>query len=203
MSKMIPNPEELFRDLVPASRGIPAELEEEAEHEGIPIVGPLVGRLLTILARATGARRVLELGTASGYSAMRLAGGMAPDGRLTSLEHDPDMAGRARRNLRRAGLEGVVEVLVGEAADILSDLEPGFDLAFLDIDKAAYAPSLPHLKRLLRPGGLLVADNTAFTAAAAFNRALAEDSGWLEAPLLCFLPGHSPERDGLSLAVRL
>jgi predicted O-methyltransferase YrrM len=77
-----------------------------------------------------------------------------------------------------------------------------FDLIFMDIEKADYARALPECHRLLRRGGLLVADNVAFPDADAFNRAIFKDPGWQPVALFAFLPGHSPERDGLCLALR-
>lgn len=192
-----------FRGLSPVSDPLLAGLEQEAAEQGIPIVGPLVGRLLHLLALATRAQAVLELGAATGYSAIHLARGLAPGGRLLTLERDPALAQRARANLARAGLADCTEVRQGEAPRLLAHLEGSFDLVFLDLDKADYLPALGPCGRLLRPGGLLVADNTSFAGCREFNQALADDPAWLEAPLLCFLPGHSPEHDGLGLAVRV
>eukprot|EP01022_Parablepharisma_sp_SALTPOND_P017756 TRINITY_DN2888_c0_g1_i2.p4 TRINITY_DN2888_c0_g1~~TRINITY_DN2888_c0_g1_i2.p4 ORF type:complete len:236 (+),score=75.08 TRINITY_DN2888_c0_g1_i2:1007-1714(+) len=203
MSRAQDEEQAFFRSLLPDSEPLLGELEQEAAAQGVPIVGPLVGRLLCLLARATGARRVLELGAATGYSAIWLGRGLAPGGSLITLEQSPAMAARARANLARAGLDQACTVVEGPARELLPGLEGPFDLAFLDIDKGGYLPALGHLGRLVRPGGLLVADNTAFTAAADFCQALAADPRWLEAQILCFLPAHSPETDGLSLAVRV
>ncbi|MBM4274785.1 MAG: hypothetical protein FJ134_10060 [Deltaproteobacteria bacterium] len=78
-----------------------------------------------------------------------------------------------------------------------------FDLIFLDIDKESYLPALTHCHRLLKTGGLLVADNTGFAGAADFNREIFGDSRWRTVHLFSFLPRHSPERDGISLAVKV
>lgn len=204
MALMISEPESYFRGLVPPREPLLAGLEEEAARESVPIVGPVVGRLLFILAGALGARAVLELGTAIGYSAIFLARAVAAlQGRVVSLERDPGMAERARGNLRRAGVEAVVEVREGDALALLEASEESYDLIFLDIDKESYLPALASCHRLLRPGGLLVADNTGFAGAADFNQALLASSRWAAVNLLCLLPQHSPERDGLALALRL
>lgn len=203
MSKMLPDLEKCFSQLIPERNDLLKELEEQAGREGIPIVGPAVGRLLTILTKLSGGNRVLELGTATGYSALHIAQGLAPGGTLLSLEHSSDRAVEARTNFQRGGAQDRVEVLVSDAMQALEKIEGPFDLAFLDIDKAGYIETIPHLLRLLRPGGLLVADNTGFSDAQSFNQALRQSPQWLESNLLCYLPQHSPEYDGLAMAVRL
>jgi caffeoyl-CoA O-methyltransferase len=202
MSKIIADLEACFSELLPARGRLLLELEAEAERDAIPIVGPAVGRLLTILTRLSGGRRALELGTATGYSALFIAQGLAPDGMLLSLEHDPERAAAARANFQRAGVHQQIEVRLGEAMQELAKIEGPFDLAFLDIDKAAYGEALPHLQRLLRSGGLLLADNTGFDSAQPFNQALKQSPEWLEVNLLCYLPRHSPNYDGLALAIK-
>lgn len=204
MSKMIVDMESHFRGLVPPGDDLLEELEQEAAREGIPIVGPVVGELLFLLARISGARRILELGTATGYSAIHLARGCQPQGgKVITLELDEVTAQRAGENFRRAGLEANIEVRVGEALSLLPVLGGGFDLIFLDINKEAYLTALPECQRLVKIGGLLVADNTGFQDAAVFNQAIAQLRQWRAVNLLCFLPRHSPENDGLCLALRV
>jgi predicted O-methyltransferase YrrM len=84
----------------------------------------------------------------------------------------------------------------------MAEMSETFDLIFLDIDKESYLPALSHCRRLLRSGGLLVADNVGFSGAADFNRELLENPAWRAVHLLSFLPRHSPEHDGLALAVK-
>lgn len=204
MSAMIADLEAHFRELVPRRNELLRSLEEEARRERIPIVGPLVGELLFILARAMKASQILELGAATGYSAIYLAQGVEPQqGRVITLEADPEMAGRARANCDRAGVGERVEVRVGDALALMSGMTGPFDLIFLDIDKEGYLPALPHCRRLLRVGGLLVADNVGFAGAQDFNREIFQRPEWRVAPLLCFLPEHSPERDGLCVALKM
>lgn len=121
------------------------------------------GRLLNLLARWGGARRVLEVGTLAGYSAIWLGRALPADGRLVTLELDPRHAEVARTNLARAGLSGVAEVVVGPALESLPRLaerepEP-FDLVFIDADKESYPEYLDWSVRLSHPGSLIVADN--------------------------------------------
>ncbi len=200
---MIPNPEIYFRQFIPARNELLLNLETEAKHEEIPIIGPVVGELLFILARATGATKILELGTATGYSAIYFASACeSVGGRVTTLEIDEDMAARAGANFKKAGLDHCIEIVVGDALKEIAALQGLFDLIFLDIEKADYIHVLPHCQRLLRQGGLLVADNIGFADAEDFNQAIANDPAWRVVHLLALLPLHSPEQDGLCLALR-
>jgi predicted O-methyltransferase YrrM len=203
MSPIVEQPEKYFSRFIRRDDPLLRELESEAQSEKIPIVGPLVGELLFILARALRAQAVLELGTATGYSAIYLARACAlNEGLLTTLEIDPRFADRARKNLERAGLAPHANVICAGALPQLNVMTGPFDLIFMDIDKADYARALSDCHRLLRTGGLLVADNVAFPDADEFNRAVFQDAGWQVVSLFAFLPGHSPERDGLCFALR-
>jgi caffeoyl-CoA O-methyltransferase len=124
-------------------------------------ISPLQGRLLQILVRSIGARRILEIGALSGYSAIWLARGLPADGRLISLEVSEKHAAVARASLERAGLGGRAEVRVGAGAELLPALaaDPPFDLVFIDADKPSYPIYLDWALRLTRVGGLIVADN--------------------------------------------
>ena len=135
------------------------------ERGGLPPiqVSTPQGRLLNLLVRWGGARRVLEVGTLAGYSAIWLGRALPADGRLVTLELDPRHAEVARANLGRAGLSGVAEVIVGPALVSLSrmaerETEP-FDLVFIDADKESYPEYLDWSVRLSHPGSLIVADN--------------------------------------------
>ena len=203
MAIMQSHPRRYFQGLIPRRDVILEALEKEARQAQIPIVGPVVGQFLCHLVAFAGARQILELGTATGYSAIYLARGCAPDGRLITLEKDPGMAERARANLRLAGVSDRVNVVTGDALDGLAEMRGVFDLIFIDIEKADYLRALPDCRRLLRPNGLLVADNTAFADADGFNRAVADDGGFAAVNLLAFLPHHAPEEDAVSLVLRL
>jgi predicted O-methyltransferase YrrM len=141
-----------------------ARLSRRAAAAGVaPMqVNSQVGKLLHVLALGIGARRILEVGTLLGYSAIWMARALAPGGRLVSLEVDADRAGEAREWIRRAGLEGVIEVRLGPALSTLPRLasEAPFDLAFLDAAKEEYPAYLDWALRLVRAGGIIAADNT-------------------------------------------
>jgi predicted O-methyltransferase YrrM len=187
---------------------------DEAGLPSIAVSAPH-GKFLRVLARTLGARRILEIGTLGGYSTIWLAGGLAPGGRLVTLEYSPKHAEVARANLARAGLAEFVEVRVGPALETLPALaadEP-FDLVFVDADKAPYAQYLDWAVRLTRPGGLVVADNVvrqgrvldpgedeAVRGVRAYLEAMADDPR-LEGTVLQTVGAKG--WDGLAVAVRL
>lgn len=137
----------------------------DSEAAGLPsiAVSPLQGRLLGLLVGMVGARRVLEVGTLGGYSAICMARALPAEGHLVSLEIDAHHANVARRNLERAGLGDRVEVVVGPATASLARLEAErvepFDLVFIDADKRSNPDYLMASLRLTRPGSVIVVDN--------------------------------------------
>lgn len=205
MARMIAEPEHYFRQLSAFNRvDLLCELEKQAREEKIPIVGPVVGQLLSVLIVAINAKQVLELGTAIGYSTYFLASAChITSGMVTTIDIDPDMAQRASYNLERVGLRHHVDIRVGDVSDELAFSRNVYDFIFLDTDKNTYLSSLTHCQRLLRRGGLLFVDNVAFTDAQPFNDAIHQNPAWRVVHLYSFLPGHSPEQDGLCLAVKL
>ena len=186
-------------------------LRYEISRRGLPEIhiSAEEGRLLQVLLRAIGARRVLEVGTLGGYSAIWMARALPPEGRLLTLEIDPDRARFAREFAARAGLENVIEVRVGDAAEVLPTLDAGepFDAVFIDADKERYPLYLEGALRLLRPGGLVLGDNAFWSGRVldedteeestrgmrAFNQRIA-DHPHLTGTII-------PMRDGLAVAV--
>ncbi len=204
MSVIVDNPEKYFRQFVLKRDKLLEELEDEARQEGIPIVGPVVGELLHILAKATQAQRILELGTATGYSTIFLARAFSStSGRLVTIDNNAAMAARAASNFHRAGLERQIDIIIGDAQEKLAEIKEAFDFIFMDVDKEYYAKLLPLCEQRLKPGGLLVADNIGFKDADTFNRLISGSSQWRSVSLFAYLPFHSPEKDGLCLALRL
>lgn len=203
MSAIVENPDRYFRQLVPDRDPLLLELEEDAQRKSIPIVGPVVGELLYILARATAAKTILELGTASGYSAIYLARACKHfNGRVITLEQDPAMAEKALKNFKAAGLESHIEIRICDALQEISKMTRPFDFIFMDIEKEDYGRALPYCQKLLRKDGLLVVDNVGFKDADEFNQAIAHHPEWRTVSLFSFLPFHSPENDGICLALR-
>ena len=124
----------------------------------IAVTAPM-GKLLHLLARTAGARRILEIGTLGGYSTIWLARALPADGELVTCEINPHHAEVAAANLARAGVAAVVDIRVGPALHTLAGLEGPFDLAFIDADKASGAVYFRECVRLVRSGGLIVVDN--------------------------------------------
>ena len=187
-----------------------AALREEADRTGLPPIAVSAdeGRLLQVLLMSIRARRVLEVGTLGGYSAIWMARVLPDDGELLSIEIEQRHAEFARRYVQRAGLADRVDVRVGRALDVLPSLDgEKFDAVFLDADKEPMPNYFEWALRLLRPGGLLIADNTLWggrvlddaerdektTAVREFNRRMATDPRVLS----ILVPTH----DGVAIGV--
>jgi caffeoyl-CoA O-methyltransferase len=145
--------------LHPPGDAVVEAIESDGREQNLPLVQPASARLLRSLVIATGAKRVLEIGTCIGYSAVWMAQALPPDGLVITLEVNPDRAAAARRNIERAGLTERISVIVGDASRLLHKVAGPFDLVFQDSDKQLYEPMLDRLVALLRPGGVLATDN--------------------------------------------
>jgi predicted O-methyltransferase YrrM len=134
-----------------------------ADRAGLPpiAVTPSQGKLLHLLARLRGARKILEIGTLGGYSTIWLGQALRPGGRLITLEIDPTHAEVARANVARAGLAEIVDIRVGSALDVLPSLDTfaPFDLVFIDADKERVPDYFARAKTLSRSGTLIIVDN--------------------------------------------
>lgn len=153
-----PHQEVYLERLLPPREPILREMEDMAAREKIPISDPEVGRTLSILARATGARVILEVGTAIGYGTLCLARGAA-EARVFTIDNNPQRLATARGFLERAGVIDRVELIEGVALEILPRLEGPLDLVYIDAVKTEYRRYLDLLLPKVRVGGLLVCDN--------------------------------------------
>ena len=186
----------------------------EARAESLPVVGRAVGRFLEAVLLATGARRVLEIGTVNGYAALWLARSLPDDGGLFSIEIDPRRAAMARAHLEAAGIGDRAHVIVGDPARMVHKVAGPFDVVFDAGDRRQHGALLDRLVTLLRPGGVLITGNVLETAEvsaglagspdrpadeasaqAAHNRRLATDPR--------FVTSFLPVEDGLALSVKL
>ncbi len=138
------------------------ELEQETRRDferHRMLVGAVEGRLLALLVRLSGARRVLEIGMFTGYSALTMAEALPEDGRLLTCDLDERPAAVARKYFARSPHGHKIEIRMGPALETLATLEGPFDLAFIDADKESYVAYYERTMELLRPGGLILADN--------------------------------------------
>ncbi len=152
----------LAETLVGHDRALEAALAAQREA-GMPEieVAPVAGKLLNLLVRMSGARRVLEVGTLGGYSTIWMARAVGEGGRVVTIEAEPDNAAVAQRSIDAAGVGDRVDILVGRGADVLPTLEgkEPFDLVFIDADKESNTLYLDWAARLGRPGTVVVLDN--------------------------------------------
>ena len=189
------------------------EIADDGARQDLPLVDAEVGALLRVLAVSIGASRVLEIGTAIGYSGIWLAGALPAGGMLLTMEMNQDRARIARANFSRAGLADRTNVIVGDAHTMLAKVSGPFDLIFQDGDKGLYVPMLDRLVDLLRPGGLLVTDNVLWDGEVVpgfvaepkrepkDTRAIAEYNERLNAhPRL--MTATVPLRDGVAISVK-
>jgi len=162
--------------LYPPSDPLLQEMERQGEADGVPIVLKDGGLALGVLARAVGARRVVECGTAIGVSTLHLARAVGAGGEVITFDVDPDRQATARAYLERAGVADRVDLRLQPALDGLRGVEGPFDLAFIDAIKSEYAGYVELLLPKLRVGGMLVIDNALMGGSvAAGTRA---EGGW-------------------------
>lgn len=164
--------------LYEASDPILAEMERQGAAEGVPIVQRDGGLTLALLARAAGARRVIECGTAIGVSTLHLARAVGDGGRVVTFDVDPDRQATARAYLERAGVADRVDLRLQPALDGLKGLDGVYDLAFLDAIKSEYAAYTELVLPLLRPGGLLIIDNSLMAGSVAAGKRVS--GGWAQ-----------------------
>ena len=202
-----------LEQLRPERSPVMAAMEAIAERDGVPIVQWETGRLLAALVRSLDPERVLEVGTAIGYSTLHMAEQLER-GRLVTLEIDPKRAQTARALLERAGVAERVQVVEGDALETLAAVEGPIELLFLDAAKDQYRTYLELAEPVLSPRALLVVDNVLMSGevalrpgapdtywaagklagARALNTELLESTGWVAAVL--------PIGDGVALASR-
>lgn len=201
--------EEYLYSLLPARDEVLAEMEIEADKRDIPIVGPLVGRVLHQLALMHNAKTVFELGSAIGYSTIWWARAVGEHGNVTYTDSDRKNADEARGYFERAGLTDRITIKIGDALELLSEQKQAFDIIFCDVDKEDYPRALRLAVPRLRKGGLLIADNVLWSGKVAqkkspdpstkaiqeFNRVL-YNSPELFTTIL-------PIRDGIAVATKV
>jgi len=196
----------------PTADALLAEMQARGARERIPILDAQSGALLHVLARAIGARRVVEVGTAIGVSTLQLARALPAGGELVSFEIDPERHAAAQAYVERDGLAAEVDLRLQDARTGLAELQGLFDLAFLDGVKAEYEDYLRLVVPLLRSGGLVAVDNVLMSGTVAENRS---DGHWSEQQIAVarafnerlladpqLVATIAPVGDGIALAVK-
>jgi caffeoyl-CoA O-methyltransferase len=154
-----PNVERYLDSLEPRPDAVRRAMERRAARERFPIVGPQVGRLLAMLAASMRARRVLELGSGFGYSALWFARALPASGEVHLTDGSENRLAWARKYLQRAGLVRRARFHPGDALATLGRIQGRFDIVFNDVDKEQYPAVVDRAVEILRPGGLLITDN--------------------------------------------
>ncbi len=161
---------EYIRNTIRKNDGILAELEEFARQNHVPVIHPEVARLIMVLGRMAGPGRILEIGTAIGYSSILMASFLQTGGRIDTIERYELMVDRARQNIKKAGLEDTINVIAGDALEVLKCLDKKYDMIFLDAAKGQYPEFLPECLRMLEKGGLLISDNVLYKGMVATDK---------------------------------
>lgn len=154
--------EQYIRDLIPDRKGKLEELEEFAMANAVPIIQKEGAKFLELMVSIKKPLRILELGTAIGYSAtlMYEAAGTEPE--ITTIERDEKMIALASENFKRLNLDQKIEIKAGDCLEILEKLDEPYDIIFMDAGKGHYNHFLPHCLRLLKDDGIIIADNVLF-----------------------------------------
>lgn len=154
--------EQYIRGLIPDNNGILREMELYAKENSVPIIQKEVGKFLELMITLKGPVRILELGTAIGYSAILMELSSKNTAKITTIERDSSMVTIARDNIKKHGFENNIEVIEGDCLEVLANLNEKFDLIFMDAGKGHYNHFLPHCLRLLDNKGMIIADNVLF-----------------------------------------
>jgi predicted O-methyltransferase YrrM len=159
--------EEYLYGLLPERDAVIEEIECYAAEHRVPIIGPAVARLLTLLGQVSGATRIFEMGSAIGYSTIWLARAAGPKGKVFYTDGDPANAERAKKYFKQAGVAKRIDVQVGDALELLKKTPGKFDLIFNDVNKNQYPDALRVALPKLKRGGLFITDNTLWSGKAA------------------------------------
>lgn len=209
MEIIAPGVERYIEELYWEKDPLREEMERLAEARDFPIVGPQVGRILFMLAKAVKARRIFEMGSGFGYSAYWFAKALPPDGKIYLTEESQQNSKLAQEFFKRSGMEKKAEFLVGDAVKLIDTIQGDFDIVFIDIHKEEYPLAYQKAKSRVKQGGFLLADNMLW-----FGKVLKEEANDPETQgirefthLLFSNPDYFatllPIRDGLAVGTRL
>jgi caffeoyl-CoA O-methyltransferase len=200
--------EDYLKRLVPQRDALLQRMEQEAQERDIPIIGPYAGRFLYALAKLARARSILEFGTAIGYSAIWFGQATAGwNGRVTTVEIDPQIAQEARSNIKEAGLSERIDVRLGDAVETVKMLAGPYDLVFIDGDKHQYVQLVELSLPKVASGGLILADNVLWSGRIVEKKP--DDTTRAIIEFNQFISTHPqletvivPMRDGISVSIK-
>jgi caffeoyl-CoA O-methyltransferase len=156
---LIPAIEKYLAEVVPPRDAVVADMERYAREHNVPIIGPECGRLLYLLTQISGAKRIFEMGSAIGYSAVWFARAAGPQAEVYFTDSDPKNVELAKENFRKAGLTDRVHILLGDAVELIDTVSGEFDIILIDVFKRQYPAALKKSLPRLKHGGLVIADN--------------------------------------------
>jgi caffeoyl-CoA O-methyltransferase len=156
---LIPAVEKYLAEVVPPRDAVVADMERYAREHNVPIIGPECGRLLYLLTQISGAKRIFEMGSAIGYSAVWFARAAGPQAEVYFTDSDPKNVELAKENFRKAGLTDRVHILLGDAVELIDTVSGEFDIILIDVFKRQYPAALKKSLPRLKHGGLVIADN--------------------------------------------
>jgi caffeoyl-CoA O-methyltransferase len=154
-----PRVEKYLSNLLPARDAVLTDIESYAKEHNVAIIGPECGRLLSLMAQISGAKRIFEMGSAIGYSAIWFARAAGPGAEIFCTDGDPANAELARKNFDRAGVADRIRFMTGEAVDLIDRVEATFDIILIDVYKHQYPAALQKSLPRLKSGGLVITDN--------------------------------------------
>lgn len=163
--------EEYIRSLIPDHNGVILDLEKYAAENSVPIIHKEVANFLELVINMHRPIRVLELGTAIGYSAILMASCSSSIKKLDTIERDENMIEKAAANVKKVNLDSTINIIKGDCLEVLENLQKKYDLIFVDAGKGHYNHFFPHCMRLLEKNGVIIADNVLFKGMVA-NREL-------------------------------
>jgi caffeoyl-CoA O-methyltransferase len=154
-----PQVEKYLSSLLPERDAVLADMERYAKEHDIAIIGPDCGRLLALMAKISGAKRIFEMGSAIGYSAIWFARAAGPGAEIYCTDGDPANAELARKNFERAGVSKSIRFMTGDAVDLIDSIEGSFDIILIDVYKHQYPAALKKSLPRLKSRGLVITDN--------------------------------------------
>ena len=156
---LTPAVEKYLAEVVPPRDAVVADMERYAREHNVPIIGPECGRLLYLLTQISGAKRIFEMGSAIGYSAVWFARAAGPQAEVYFTDSDPKNVELAKENFGKAGLTDRVHILLGDAVELIDTVSGEFDIILIDVFKRQYPAALKKSLPRLKHGGLVIADN--------------------------------------------